>query len=847
MRFLWLSIILTGFVFQVQGQAWVGMLTDSVFDFHETRRVFEEYLETQDLSERVPGRKQFDRFSYFLDSRVDEQGRHARPEATFVEYERLMQEKKQQGKFTPVANWNPLGPFVVPVNSPGMGRVNCIAFHPTNTNIMWVGAASGGVWKTTNGGNYWHPMSDHIASLGISSIVVDYQNPDVVYAATGDFNNSDTYSVGVLKSIDGGNTWNTTGLSWIASDQRRISRMLIHPVNPNIIYAGTSVGIWRTTDGGVNWQMIRSGSISDLAFRPGDPTVIYAVLGNGFWRSTNDGATFSPVNINSTLPIRRAKIAVTPADPNYVYMLTVRTDNSGFEGLYRSVDGGTSFSQMSTAPNILGYASNGSSNGGIAWYCLGLVVSPVNKNDVWAASVNVWRSTNGGSNWQIRAHWYGDQGLPYVHADIHFMEYHPVTGALYICSDGGVDITTNNGASFQQKNNGLAIGQVYRIGLSKQDPDRIIGGWQDNGTHLLSNNTWRHMLGGDGMEGIISHTNFNYMYGCMQYGNIYRTYDGGNNWQKISDNIPEEGSWITPYVMHPTSHNILLAGYNNIWRSSNYGSTWTQLSNFTGTGYYDKFRSLAYAPSNTNYIYAATFNRIYRTANGGQSWVQINNNLPSYPISYISVHHNNPQIVYVSLSGFYNGHKVYMTTNGGQTWSNISGSLPNLPANTVIHQKNSPGGIYVGMDVGVFYRDSTLTDWVHYFQGLPNVKIAELEIHYDTERLVAATYGRGIWWSYTYNSINAVNEVSPGRDASVNVFPNPSNGNFTLSINNRGEQVTGIRIYSSAGILVRHWIPSVASSDITAELQGILSPGIYLLQAELTNGTFASGRIIIRN
>ncbi len=828
------------------GQTWVGMLTDSVFDFHETRRAFEEYIKTQDKSEHIPGRKQFDRFSYFLDSRVDSEGRHARPEATWVEYDHLLQVKKQRGKFTPSASWNPLGPFVVPVNSPGMGRVNCIAFHPTDVNTMWLGAASGGVWKTTNGGNYWHPVSDHIASMGISSIVVDHQNPDIVYAATGDFNNSDTYSVGILKSYDGGHTWNTTGMDWIVSDQRRISKLLMHPNDPLTLYAGTTVGIWKTTDGGYNWQMIRSGVIGDLAFRADNPSVIYAVLGSGFWRSTNDGASFSPVPIPNSHQIRRAKIAVTPADPDYIYLLAVRTDNTGFEGLYRSTNGGNSFTQMSTTPNILGYATNGSSPGGIAWYCLGLAVSPVNKNDVWAASVNIWRSTNGGSNWQIRAHWYGDQGLPYVHADIHHMAYHPITGDLYICHDGGVDVTSNNGQSFQMRNDGLAIGQVYRIGLSKQDPGRIIGGWQDNGTHLLRNDTWRHMLGGDGMEGIISHTNYNYMYGSMQWGNIFRTYNGGTTWQNISDNIPEEGSWVTPYVMHPTAHNILLAGYDNIWRSTNYGSTWTKLTNFTGSGYFDKFRSLAYAPSNTNYIYAATYSRIYRSSNNGQTWDQINNNLPAYPISYIAVHNTNPLIAYVTLSGFFDGHKVYMTTDGGTSWTNISGSLPNLPANTIVQQKNSPGGIYVGMDVGIFYRDSTLTDWVPYFQGLPNVKIAELEIHYDTERLVAATYGRGIWWSYTYNSINRVNEVSPGQHAAFNVFPNPSDGNFTLSMNNRELSVEKGRIYSPAGQLIREWDPQHRTGDLNVDLQGLLKPGIYLIHLQLNNGQVTTGRIVIR-
>ena len=828
------------------GQEWVRMFSDSAVNFHEVREEFESYISQQDLTQRVPGMKQFDRYSYFTETRVDESGRFGRPDGTWQEYQRLMKERAS-GKFSQSANWMPVGPFMLPVNSPGMGRINCIAFHPTDPQIMYAGAASGGVWRSTNAGGYWHPMSDHIASLGISSIVVDHQNPNIVYAATGDFNHSDTYSIGVIKSYDAGQTWQSTGLDWIVQNQRRISRILMHPANPDILYAGTSTGLYKTIDGGDNWVIVRPGVVGDLAFKPNNPSVIYAVINSRFWKSENDGTSFTQTNVAFSITPGRAKIAVTPADTNYVYMITIRNSDSGFEGLYRSTDGGNNFAQMSTSPNILGYATDGSSSGGIAWYCLGIAASPVNKNEVFAASVNIWRSTNSGSSWNIRAHWYGDQGLPYVHADIHDMQYHPLTGALYICHDGGIDVTTNSGASFQQRNDGLMIGQVYRIGLSKQDYRRMIGGWQDNGTHFLNNGVWKHMLGGDGMECIISHTNYNYMYAEWQYGNIYRTVDGGNNWAKISDVISETGSWVTPYVMHPTNHHTLIAGYNNIWRSSNFGNSWTQLTSFTANGYYDKFRSIAYAPSNPNYIYAATYNRIYRSSNGGQTWVQVNNNLPSHPITYISVNHSNPLAVYVSLGGFNNGSKVFVTSSGGNSWQNISGSLPNLPANCVIHEKNTPGGIYVGMDVGVFYRDSTLTDWVPFFDGLPNVRISELEIHYDAHKLVAATYGRGIWWSDTYTWLNNINEASPGKKASFNIYPNPSNGNFSITLNGDSDIIRNIKLVSSAGMTVKEWSPGIRQSFIHINEQGNLPSGLYLLLAELESGHVTSGKLIIRN
>lgn len=845
MRFL-IGLICLLVLHPASGQEWVRMFTDSTSNFHDVRQEFENYISQQDQTRHIPGRKQFDRYTYFTDTRVDDNGRFGRREGTWLEYNRLMKEK-ESGKYGKTANWLPIGPYFMPVNSPGMGRINCIAFHPTQANIMYAGAASGGIWRSTDAGGYWHPMSDHIASLGISSIIVDHQNPDIIYAATGDFNHSDTYSIGVIKSFDAGNTWHPTGLDWQVQNQRRISRLLMHPSDPNTLYAGSSTGLFKTTDAGVTWLLIRPGVVGDLAFKPGNPSVVYAVINSRFWRSEDNGNSFFQIQTPTTLTVGRAKIAVTPADTNYVYFITIRGSDSGFEGLYRSTDGGTSFTQMSTSPNILGYATNGSSSGGIAWYCLGIAASPVNKNEVFAASVNIWRSTNSGSNWNIRAHWYGDQGLPYVHADIHDMAYHPITGALYICHDGGIDVTTNSGASFQQRNDGLMIGQVYRIGLSKQDHRRIIGGWQDNGSHVLNNTTWKHVLGGDGMECIISHTNYNYMYAEMQYGNIYRTIDGGNNWLKISDAIGEDGSWVTPYVMHPTNHSTLLAGYNNVWRSTNYGTSWTELTSFTTSGHFDKFRSIAYAPSNPNYIYAATYNRIYRTMNGGQSWTQVNNNLPSYPITYIAVHHSNPMAVYVTQAGFNAGSKVFMSSSGGNTWNNITGSLPNLPANCIIHEKNTPGGLYVGMDVGVFYRDSTLTDWVPFFDGLPNVRISELEIHYDSHKLVAATYGRGIWWSDTYSWLNSVNETNPGPKASFNIFPNPSDGNFNITLNGDNFHIKSLKLYSSTGKLVKEFSPAHSHSFLNVHQRGVIAPGLYLALVELSDGTVTSGKLIIRH
>lgn len=665
--------------------------------------------------------------------------------------------------------------------------------------------------------------------IGCTDLAIDPNNSQVLYLATGDGYGSDTYSIGILKSTDGGLTWNTTGLVWNVSQTRRIRRLIIHPTNSNLLIAATTNGIYRTTNGGQNWSQVQSGNFYDLEFKPGEPTTVYATS-TQFYRSTNGGSSWTLISngLPASSSVRRMEIAVTPANANYVYILAARQSDSGFLGVYRSTDSGVSFGTRSTTPNLLGWNSNGGDEGGQGWYDLAIAASPTNANTVIVGGVNVWRSTNGGTGWTINGHWTGS-GAPYVHADIHDLIFVPGSGTSYYAAcDGGVFRTTNNGAAWTDLSNGLEIAQLYRIGLSATNPGLVISGWQDNGTNRLNGTAWRRVIGGDGMECIIDHANASTMYGALYYGNIRKSTNGGTSFSTIvgsnaDEGVNSRGLWVTPYVMHPTNSQTLLVGKSALYRSTNGGGNWSELGAISGSG---QIRAIAYAPSDPQVIYAARTNTIHRSTNGGTAFSNITGNLPNRTITYIGVSNEDPNTVYVTYSGYSANEKVYRSVNGGNTWVSYSQGLPNLPVNCIVHEKGSNGAVYAGTDVGVYYRDATMNAWIPFNGGLPNVIVNELEIQYTTGKLRAATYGRGLWESDLYHIVVAPEAV---MDAGSGPWCS-------------GQALTFRDISADAGA-TRQWqfpggVPA-ASTEAEPMVQ-FPNPGTYTVSLTLTNAAGSS-------
>jgi PKD repeat protein len=739
-------------------QNWVNMMQDPNANFYDIQREFNVYWKDRPY-ERGHGYRAFKRWEWYMAPRVYPSGdmKLASRGLAYEKYQEFLAEQATNKMASPsaaisatTANWVPLGPYGSPTNGDA-GRLQCVRFMPGNPSIVFVGTAAGGMWKTTNNGATWTTTTDQIASLGVSDIAINPLNTNIMYIATGDIDAGDTYATGILRSTDGGLTWITTGLTWTTSQQRRIGRLLINPLKPTSLIAATSNGMYKTIDGGTTWTQVAGGSFKDAEYKPNDTTVVYAVSAGGLIKSTNGGASFTSVTISSTLNSNRLSICVTPANANYVYILASNQSN-GFGGLFRSTNSATSFSLMSSTPNIFDWSTNGSGSGGQGWYDIAIGASPTNADYIVAGGVNTWRSTNGGSTWVLNTHWTGSGGKPFVHADLHDVQW--VNGStIYLGHDGGISVSTNTNTSWTTINGNMNIAQIYRMGqsASASTPTYIIGGHQDNGTNLVTSGAnWVRTMGGDGMDCFVSWANNNVMVGSQYNGSFNRTTNGGASWSAITSGLTGNAAWVAPIVQDPVTATTFYCGEQNVYKSTNQGSTWTSISPALGT-----IDRIAVAPSNNQVIYASAGANINRTTNGGTSWGSITNGLPNLSITDIAIDNQNSNNIWITMSGYSAGNKVFQSTNGGSTWINYSTGLPNIPANTIVYVKNSPKAMYVGTDVGVYYREASMSSWMPYFQGLPNINVSDLDIYYPTNKLRAATYARGVWQTDLYSNPTA--------------------------------------------------------------------------------------------
>lgn len=747
-----LLFVLSICYFSTFSQEWTANL-DSNANFYDIKAAFENYWKDK-TPPRGSGFKPMQRWIHDMEPRVYPTGdlKNVSAARAYNEYQKYLEGFPSAKQISSAAisattaNWTALGPFGS-ANNTGAGRLQCIRFHPAGTNTVFVGAASGGLWKSTNGGTSWTTTTDLIGSLGVSDVVVDPSNYNIIYISTGDFDGApsgytqgDSKSVGVLKSTDAGATWNTTGLSWTTSLERFISKILINPTNSNELLAFTSVGIYRTTDASATWSLVANGYFKDGEYKPGDPTVVYAANNNTVFKSINGGASFSGTTFNAS-GINQIRIAVTAADPNYLYIVGTSATNA-FGRLVRSTDAGATFTTMSTTPNILG--------GTQGWYDLSIAANPFNANDICVGGIDLWRSTNGGSTWVQRTFGYG--GGPYVHPDQHDAIYSSST-TIWVAHDGGVDRSTNSGATWTNLNGNMNISQPYYLGVSATSPTRIVAGLQDNGSIVYNGTNWFLGKGGDGMDCFVDWNNPNIIVASSQNGGHGRSTNGGTSFSNIVSGLSGTANWVAPICQDPNVSTTYYAGRQHVFKSTNSGASWTQLGSLPGSG---DVLYINPAPSNPNVIYAGRGTAIYKTTNGGATWGSITGTLSILgKITDIEVDNNNANNVYITLSGYVAGSKVFYSNNGGATWTNYSAGLPNLPANCIVYRKNSPGAIYVGMDYGVYYRESSMSSFIPYNAGLPNVWVNDMEIYYPTGKLRAATYGRGMWETNLYSNPSA--------------------------------------------------------------------------------------------
>tara|TARA_X000000368_G_scaffold413941_1_gene402876 strand:+ start:742 stop:3279 length:2538 start_codon:yes stop_codon:yes gene_type:complete len=785
------------------------------------------------------GYKPYARKMDFILERTSESGTF-NPNDLYIEWKKE-QEKYSNTKTRSSANWIAKGPINTPINlsngkNRGNGRVNCIAFDPIDENIIWIGSPAGGLWKSIDGGSNWTTNTDGLPVIGVSHIAINPDNNQIMYIVTGDAYTNDTYSIGILKSIDGGSNWDTTGLSYTVNQGKTVNKMIINPNFTDSLYAVTNSNILISADAGITWQAVGAGGRwRDIELKPNNSNVIYAAKhSNGVsnvYRSTDGGANWSVINNGISGTRNRPLIAVTPDNPEVIYAVFSASDD-GFHGLYKSSDSGDNWVLKSNSPNVLGRDPDGTSTGGQSWYNLSLGVATNNENLVYVGGINIWRSDNGGINWDIDANNGGNQQLySYMHVDQHAFEFNPHTHVAYAGNDGGLYKYMDNLNKWVDISDGLEITQFYNLGLSQSNPNRLVAGAQDNGTEMLTNTTWDAIMGGDGMECAISHDHENIIYAESQYGNLHLSDDGGMSFNEIKP-VSYDGAWNTPYEMHDVNSNLIVIGYNEVYRSVDGGYNWDSISYNVSNA--KEITTIALAASNEDYIYVGSYDyatgksRIKVTKNAGATWDWITPGLASYKITDLAVATNNPEKAWATFSGYNNTEKVYETNDAGNSWINISGNnLPGLPVNCIVYQSGVDDALYIGTDIGVYYKNNTMTEWVPFNDGLPNVIVKELEIHSLAETISAATYGRGVWESPLNTLSTNINNIEP---AYFYIYPNPANNQINIKTIN---QDILVRVYSVTGQKI---IETTTKTINTSNL----SKGCYIIE-------IISGRTIKRD
>jgi uncharacterized repeat protein (TIGR01451 family) len=715
--------------------------------------------------------------------------------------------------------WTPLGPAPIsngqrPGGGPVSGRLAGVAAHPTDPNTIYVAAAGGGVWRTTDGGTNWTPLTDAQSTLSMGAIAIAPSNPLVLYAGTGEanFSGDSNFGRGVLVSTDGGATW-TLRNNGGSFDRKTISEIAIDPTNSSIAYVamagggvnglGGNTGVWKTIDGGVTWTNTTSGITSiqpwtSVRINPTNPSVLYAAVGstggsaqNGVYMTTNGGVSWSLLSGGPTGTVAgRIVVAVAPSNSQVIYVSATGTGVAGSTSsgsLYRfmrSDDGGSTFTNLTgTTPNYLG---------GQGWYDTTLIVDPTDSAIVYAGGAaglnSIIRSTTSGASWvDINT---GPSGGP--HVDHHAAAFD--ASARYLDGDDGGIYRLDNisPVTWTQLNGNLSTIQFQSIGLHPTDINIALGGSQDNGTSRYTGSlSWTLVEGGDGGTVKFSRTNPLRVYHDAPVGSFgssaffRRSDNGGTTWASkvsgITDNTAVLQNFYAPFVVDPGNGDRVLFGARHLWETTNGGDSWTAV----GAAFTNNVDAIGLSPSDPNTIYASAAGSTFVTNNHGTTWTP--HNLPvSGTVNDIEVDPANSLTAYAVVRIFTGGGNVFRTIDGGVSWTNISGDLPNLPVWSLQVDPTAAGGLYIGTDDGVYKTTNTGASWSRFGLGFPNAQVFEIELNSTLGVLGAATHGRGAWEILT----NAPVQLAITKSHSGNFSPGQVGATYTVTVSNVGTAPT---------------------------------------------------------
>ncbi len=654
--------------------------------------------------------------------------------------------------------WESVGPSKNAI----AGRVLALAVNPSNPDIIYAGTNGGGIWKTTNGGSAWNALDDNIPNLRVSAISLRISNPDEILIGIDGRNSSGVTvsSSAMLKSTDGGATWNTTNFSAAYTGSVSFYK-IIHTGVTGIVLAATSQGIFRSSDNGENWTQISistavsaaNADVTDLVQNPNDLNkFICGVTSFGIFYSNDFGNTWSASTMPSSLSSSIGRVSVDYGSSSGYYneafaMIEDNSDGSTL-GILKSTDYGQTWTLENNSANVLG--SQG-------WACNTILTDRGNHNKIYVGGLDLWRSKNGGSNFYKKSHWtYNPSNSKYVHADQRVLVRHPTnTNTFFIGCDGGVFKTTDDFANFTKISYGMEITQCNSVAIHPTDEEVIISGTQDNGTiSKLASSTWNIARTGDGGATEFDFNDPTYAYSSYVNFKPLKSTNGGasfsnkNSGISYTDDVADgRCRFYAPMEMDPNNPSVLYGGTYRIWKTTDKMSNWNTVGSgdLTGGGT-AKISAIAIAPNNSNVIYTgADDGTIFVTTTAYASKTNITgSSLPPRQIKSIAVDPNCHTKAYITYTGFGTGH-VYKTSDTGSTWTNITPSGLNHPVNTIVIDPTYTDHLYIGTDLGVFFSPDAGSNWFAFDDALPNVIVNELRINQSSGYLFAATDGRGVW------------------------------------------------------------------------------------------------------
>ncbi len=775
-----------------------------------------------------------------------------------------------------IAQWEFAGPTNIG------GRIVDIEFTYLNPNIVYAGAATGGVFKSTDMGTTWFPIFDAAATLSIGDICIDKTDPNIIYVGTGEANggHNNFPGAGIYKSTDAGLTWANIGLENTCS----IGRIIIDPQNRNKIFVAavgsyfvpnSERGLYVSNDAGLTWNKSLSISDStgciDVVMHPTDNSILLASMWervrqpgyahlygptSGIYKSTDGGVNWVKITTgipnSNTTNVGRIGFDVSKSSPNLVYSMF--NDGYNYTGFYKSTNFGTSWTEVDTDNEISAGVNN------FSWYFGQVRVHPTNPQIVYALDVSFMRSTNGGQTWPII---YGYGGPDQLHVDHHALAFNP-ENPNYILegNDGGINISTDAGVTWSQRAI-LPITQFYEIGLDKNNPQRLYGGTQDNNTIRTMTgavNDWESIYGGDGMYVTVDYTNSNIIYAESQFGNLGKSTNGGSYFDYALNGInsDEPTNWSTPVIMDPNNHNVLYYGTNKLYRTTDGANNWTAISSDLTSGLYSPrlgtVTTIAVAKHNSNYIYAGTDDsQIWVSKNNGVTWTEVSEGLPVRWVTRLIVDPANENIVYATFSGLRwkdpESH-VFKSTDAGTTWQDINGNLPDAPCDAFAVDNNDPNILYLGNDIGAFVSFNGGTTWEVLGNGLPVVPVNDMKIQEETNTLIIGTHGRSMYkinLNDVYSSVDDSYSLRPETFKLSQNYPNPFNPSTTIEFFVPQQGEVKITVYDMLGKEISTLINKTLNSGthkVDFSANG-LSSGIYFYTLKYNNKQTITKKMVL--